>query len=231
MTDRPHIALLVITDGRRWCLQRTLASFEHHVDTSLIGTRVIVNDAAEEPSYQYFVDDLCADFDIRIPPGPVRRGFGGAIAAGWNAIWAAATPDYVFHLEDDFDFLRDVDLGEMVKVLDENPELVQLCLRRQPWNEAETAAGGVVEQRPTAYTDRTDGSNFWLEHRLFFSTNPSLYRGSLLTRGWPQADQSEGRFSISLFAEDPEVRVGYWGRRSDDPWVRHIGANRVGTGY
>lgn len=41
-----------------------------------------------------------------------------------------------FHLELDFAIGRDVYLDEMAAVLDEQPHLVQLALRRPPWNSA-----------------------------------------------------------------------------------------------
>jgi glycosyltransferase involved in cell wall biosynthesis len=220
----------MFTDGRGWCLQRTLATFEEHVDQDLITYRVVVNDDAEEPFYQRHVDEVCAHFDRRINALPRRRGFAGAIATGWEAVRELDT-DFVFHLEDDFQFERDVDLAAMARVLSEHPHLVQMVLQRQPWSTDETEAGGVLELHPDAFIDKTDGENMWLEHRVFFSTNPCLYHASLLRRGWPTGEHSEGRFSISLFNEDFRRMSGYWGARDSGVWVRHIGAQRIGIEY
>lgn len=226
----PHLTLLVITDGRFDCLRRTLASARDHLDLRRFGQSIIVNDCPD-PRFGHLVDDLTLfgpqHFDLHLRPTPRRRGFAGAIRAGWRAVSRA---DFVFHLEDDFEFRRDVDLDAMCGVLAAHPHLAQMALRRQPWNEAERAAGGVIEQHPEDYLDATDGTYHWLEHRRFFTTNPSLYPRWVVDRGWPQTEQSEGMFGISLFA-DPQVACGFWGQRDDPPWVMHIGHERVGTGY
>lgn len=218
------ITLMVITDGRRDCLQRTLDSFELCVNQDHIARRVIVNDSPD-PTYSDWVDTL--GFDEHVRPQPRRRGFAGAIAAGWAAV---ADTDHIFHLEDDFVFTRHVDLRAMTSVLERHPGLAQLALRRQPWNETEAAAGGVVEQHPEAYADCSDGTCFWLEHRIFFTTNPSLYPPWVRADGWPLVPHSEGVFSHRLF-EDSHVRSAFWGTRRDTPWVVHIGDQRVGVGY
>jgi hypothetical protein len=173
-----------------------------------------------------------------INAGP-RQGFGGAIANAWSQVYRFSHADHVFHLEGDFTFNRDVDLGAMRQTLVDHPDLAHMALRRQAWAPEEIAAGGVVEMHPDAYTDVfvdvLDRS--WLEHRLFFTTNPSLIRMSLIRRGWPDVPQSERRFTEYLLREGtPEVpgeqvRFGYWGSRTDEPWVHHIGTERIGKGY
>lgn len=218
------ITLLVITDGRRECLEHTLDSFTTNVDQSLIEHTVIVNDSPD-PDYRDFVDDL--GFDLHVPPAPRKRGFAGAIAAGWANLIGT---EYVFHLEDDFTFNRTVDLPALAGVLQEHPHLVQMALRRQPWNELEIEAGGVVESHPDWYEDATDGTHHWLEHRAFFTTNPSLYPTWVTALGWPQCPNSEGVFSHLIFG-DAARRSGYWGHRDDAPWVHHIGAQRIGIGH
>lgn len=222
---QPLITLLVITDGRRTCLERTLASFEAATTASHITRRVIVNDCAENPQHDW-IDSL--GFDIHVRPKRHRRGFAGAINAGWAAANINPT-DHIFHLEDDFFFTRYVDLRAMAEILTQH-KLAQIALRRQPWNELEAAAGGVIELNPAAYIDRSNGAHQWLEHRLFFTTNPSLYPRWITERGWPDGPESEGRFSLDLFT-DPKVQCAYWGQRTDQPWVMHIGNQRVGSGY
>jgi hypothetical protein len=124
----------------------------------------------------------------------------------------------------------------MADILDLHPEIVQLALRRQPWNRTEIDAGGVVEVNPEAYVDaagRVDGRmQQWLEHRLFWTTNPSLFQRDLLNQfEWPMVEHSEGIFTRQVLADSPINRFGYWGDRDSGEWVRHIGEHRVGTGY
>ena len=220
-----NVMLLVITDGRRSCLERTLESFALCTSPETIFQRAIVNDCPD-PDYASWIDTL--GFDVHVRPSRTKRGFAGAIAAGWAAIAPDAT--HVFHLEDDFLFTRYVNIRAMVTVLDQHPHLAQMALRRQAWSDPEKAAGGVVEQNPDSYTDCTDGTNSWLEHRLFFTTNPSLYPRRTMNTPWPVVPESEGRFSRALLA-DQTARCGYWGKRNDDPWVIHLGVTRLGSGY
>lgn len=218
------ITLLVMTDGRRDCITEAIAS----ADTALVGpvSRRIIHDDSGDPGYQAWLTETFTGFELVATDG--RAGFGGAIRNAWQHI--STDTRFVFHLEDDFTLNRPVDLTAMADVLDRHPHLVQLALRRQPWNADELAAGGIVEQHPADFADCTDGVNHWLEHRRFFTTNPSLYRSTLCKQPWPRGHESEGRFTHHLLAS-PKVRFGYWGSRASGEAVTHIGHQRVGVGY
>jgi hypothetical protein len=157
-----------------------------------------------------------------------KLGFGGAIRKGWSEVLDTGA-DFCFHLEADFTFNRDVPLIDMVDVLDQHPHLVQMALLRQPWNEQEREAGGILEMHPDDYEQCSDGPYRWVEHRRNFTTNPSLIPTWVLGAGWPKRAQSEGHFGIALFGADPDLRGGYWGQGEE--WVEHIGIERVGVGY
>jgi len=219
------LALAVFTDGRHACLADTLAAFDQH-SRGTIDDRHIFNDSPD-PSDQAIVDGLYAD-RYTIHHAPARRGFGGTIAHAWQHL-ALLDVTHIVHLEDDFTLARPVDWSHMARTLDRQPNLAQLALRRQPWNDTERAAGGIIECWPDAYTDMHDKAD-WLEHRLFFTTNPSIYRRDLCALGWPVGERSEAAFSAWLFT-NPETVCGYWGERADGPWCTHIGAQRAGIGY
>lgn len=225
------IALLVMTDGRDHIFE-TLPTAE----AFLVGpvSEVWIHDDSGDPERG---EKLRRVFPhARVVQTAGRSGFGGAIRSAWDALRLGSSAPFVFHLEDDFRLFRIVELARMAEVLQLRPELVQLALRRQPWNAEELAAGGIVELHPGDFEDRTtrlhDGTEAeWLAHRRFFTTNPSLYRTDLLGREWPDGAHSEGRFSIELFASNPDRVAGYWGSRSSGEWCEHIGHQRVGTGY
>jgi hypothetical protein len=126
---------------------------------------------------------------------------------------------------------RDLDWNDLAAALVRQPHLVQLALRRQPWNAEEAAAGGVVEVHPEDFTECTDGDATWLEHTRFFTTNPSIYRRDLCSVGWPSGTKSEGIFSVEIVAAHPDWRFAYWGARDSGEWCLHIGNERVGMGY
>lgn len=237
------IAVAVFTDGRWNCLAETIASAGENLSGPISRTFLVVDGDQDAGPIAESVVALGEAF----PGAPVftarhreRLGFGGTIARAWERL-AGGPEQFVFHLEDDFTFRRPVDLNAMAEVLAHVPHLAQLALRRQPWNDAERAAGGIVEQWPDEYLER-EYLGFsdcrWLEHRLCFTTNPSLYRRELCAVGWPTEDHSEGVFTHRLLADGlpwgiaPEdVRFGYWGARDSGEWVHHEGDHRVGTGY
>lgn len=222
--------LAVFTDGRRECIVSTLASFDLMVmgDVSMC----VIHDDSADAGYRSWLTSTYGDRYRIIGEPTRRRGFAGAIAHTWRWITDNAPSDaqFVWHQEDDFTYLRIVDLADLGHVLAMHPHLAQMALRRQPWNAEELRAGGVVETNPSAYVDCTDGEREWLAHRLFWTTNPALYRIDRCRSGWPEVKQSEGRYSLALFS-DPDVWCAYWGARASGEWVRHIGEQRAGIGY
>lgn len=198
-------ACLLISDGRDEYRERTLTS---------------ARASLPEP-----------DEFIEIQDPSHELGFGGAIQAGWRRVLAETDVDFVFHLEADFTFNRPAPVHEMAAVLRARPHLVQLALRRQPWNEAEKAAGGIVEMHPEDYEECELNGWSWLEHSRNFTTNPSLYPRRVCEYGWPDGEQSEGRFGIHLLERHPELRFAYWGSRDSGEAVAHIGDVRAGKGY
>jgi hypothetical protein len=215
----PRVALLTIGDGRDECLRDTLASFAAHVTGFALVEHVHVDDRDH------------------------RLGFGGAIREGWRRLRELDGFDYIWHLEEDFTTLRPIDLGALALILELQPEVVQVALRREPVNDPERRAGGVVEMWPDAYADRCLPRAFawgdpyglrpyrlaWLEHELYFTTNPSLYRRELIDdHDWLDVPGSERAMTMRLLTAG--ARFALWGDRDDAPLARHTG-ERQGKGY
>lgn len=231
------IALLVMTDGRRDCIDRTLASVEDYLDFPF-GLRLIHDDSGDPGYREWLLDRYHGRYEVISTPG--RSGFGGAIRSAWSllALPGMGKITHIFHLEDDFTFDRAVSIEFMAALLDERPELAQVVLRRQPWNDNEIRAGGVIEQHPDAYSDQMSNLGCpYLEHRQFYSTNPCLYRRALIDKEWPDGRYSEGHFTHRLLNEGfdkiagGDVRFAFWGSRDGGTWVTHIGEQRAGIGY
>lgn len=223
------IVLLGFADGRDEYALPSLASATEHLHGQ-ITRRVMVHDGPE-PSAAIL--DATPGWEHLIHHE--RLGFGGTIRRAWEHL-ADSAEEFVAHWETDFTLNRDVDLDAMAAVLDYRPNLVQLALRRQPWNDDERAAGGIVEMWPDEYEEHSMSRHvpaqfvYWLEHRLYVTTNPSLYRRSLCARGWPEGERSEETFSRAVFA-DPDARAGFWGARDSGEACHHIGEHRAGGGY
>lgn len=158
-----------------------------------------------------------------------RLGFSGAIVQGWRDVLMTGA-DWVFAAELDFTYREPIPLLGMIELLKAEPHLAQVVLKRQPVNEEECAAGGIVEAHPDDFTQRVENGTIWTEHRRFWSTNPAVYSAKMCRHGWPQVPQSEGMFTHRLL-EDPNVRFCFWGAKFDEPLVEHIGHVRTGHGY
>ncbi len=197
------VAFLLISDGRADYRDRTLVS---------------AKEMLPEPEHFIEVDD--SEHEL---------GFAGAIQEGWRRV-VATDATHCFHCEGDFLFHQPIPVDRMVAVLDRHPDLAQICLKRQAWNGAEKAAGGIVELNPDIYTQHVDRGDIYTSHRACFSTNPCVYPAALCHQGWPQVEDSEGVFTHRLL-EDPKVRFAFWGAKFDPPLVEHIGLERAGTGY
>jgi hypothetical protein len=219
------VDLLVITDGRRTVVDAIASAEENLYGAEL--TRWLYDDSGDA-AHRAWLAETFPDWSLFWHRR--RQGFGGAIRAAWAHLRANGGAPWIFHLEDDFTFRRPVPLDELAAVLELRPDVAQLALRRQPWNPTERDAGGLIEVAPADYVDTVTGGHRWLEHRKFWTTNPALYRRSLIERrDWPRGEHSEGRFGLELFAAGDVV--GYWGGRSSGEWVHHIGDVRAGTGY
>ncbi|QXC59334.1 glycosyltransferase [Aquihabitans sp. G128] len=218
-------ALVVMTDGRRECIERSVPAALENLKGLDVGPLVICDDSGV-PEYRAWLAETFPA--ATLVTSPDRTGYAEAVRRAWAAALDADTP-WVFWLEDDFIVERPVDLAAMAEVLTSQPHLTQLVLKRQPWWGNEVAAGGIIECNPEAFRDRSDGTHQWVEHTEGHWSNPHLVaREFLATHEWPTGAWSESRFGA-------EVLVGgrasaFWGHSSDAPLVEHVGERR-GTGY
>lgn len=226
------IALVVMTDGRRDCLDRTMRTIGRFMGPI---TSCFVNDDSGDGAYTHWIRDRWPW--VTVIGGPDRLGFAGAYHHTRRWLRDHTTEPFILSTEDDFLVTEFIDLCAWLSILDANRHVAQIVAKRQPWNPAERAAGGIIEQHPDDYTDATDGDNHWVEHRRFWSTNPHLTRRATLDVDWPDGPESEGRFTHRLLADGfdgiagGDVRFAFAGRRGDPPIVEHIGHTRNGKGY
>ena len=205
--------MLVMTDGRPH-IHETLPVALDMVKPD----RLVIHDDSGSRA----VWDSLAKFGGELIAPPKRGGYAQAMRRAW--LEAATWEGYIFHLEDDF-VLLDAPVAAMVDTLEANPQLTQMALLRGPVNEAETAAGGIIESDPGAYTQR-DG---WIESAKWFTCNPCVYHSDIPRRWrWQASPNSEWRMSRRILRDGRTS--GYWGRIGDPPRVEHVG-KRSGWGY
>jgi len=218
-----QIALVVITDGRYDYLHETLTSLNEKVDFKF-DHRFIINDEGTDNSKAYLKAEYGEQYTIIHHPN--RSGLTQAVRYAWTAALEAEV-DYVFHLEEDFTFNEAVDVWCMKFILQQNPHLTQMLLKRQPWSAEEIAAGGYVDMDPDAYEDKEDGIHTWCEHRKFFSLNHCLIPRRVYEQMWH--DDNERGFTAQLMADETN-KSGIWGHKFDAPKVHHIGVRRTHGG-
>ena len=212
--------LLVMSHGRRDLLVQAVNS----IDTNLRGRidrRVVHSDARSN----HFNDWLYSWWDGDVVVNTGEHGFGNAIRNAWNNI----DDDYVIHWEEDFVLTEEVNADLMRWILNTSPDVAQVALKRQAWNEQEKAAGGIVEQDPDSYEEEMKYGYVITKHRKFFTTNPSIYGKNAVDLGWPEGDNSEGRFGFKVWERG--LYSSFLGGKYDPPKVEHIGYVRDGSGY
>jgi hypothetical protein len=213
--------LLCLTTGERETLAETLASAQENLDGP-IGRRLLCVDGASK--------ERCAELQREHPHWdvvrmPGRRGYTRAVCEAREHAIGSGQP-WVFWLEDDFTFTEPVDIAQMQAVMEANPQLAQLALKRQAWYPHEVEAGGVIEAKPEAFTQRGG----YVEHADYWTMNPMLVRRAFLAANrWPQSPGSERRFGERVLANG--TRAGILGAIEDPPRVIHTGAERAGRGY
>ena len=209
------IVAIVLDDGRADYLRQCVPTLTEHV--APIDTRILVNDTGEA-GYGDWLGWTFKEFD-EIVNHPKRLGLAGALRSAWTTA-LEYNPDYLFHVEGDFVFECDVDLGDMVRILDDNPTLAQVTLYRQPVNAEEVAIGGYMNT-PGRYV-QCDG---YVKHSHLFSFNPCLIPADVarLCLAEPN-DGLERGFTDTLL--DFNFHFGIYGRIKDAPRIHHIGEKR-----
>lgn len=230
----PRVSMIVRTGGTAWAerreyLERTMASLVERVRYDHVVRKVVFSDWDESITPE--LTAIAERHGFYVVSQADQRGpdFTRSMVRLWRYLASRRDAfEYVFLAEDDFVYERDVDLGEMIGVLDAHPELVQVALLRDAFYAAEREKGGVLGHPLEAFTPASMNGSRWLEHRRFFTLNPTIFRRGLTSKPWPTAQHSEAVFGRQLFAEG-NARSALWG--DGENWISHIGQVRAGTGY
>lgn len=219
------IALVVIGNGRLDYLKQAITSAQRHLNP--IHACIMVNDSGD-PAIGRELDETYPGF--RIIHHAQNQGMAAAVQSGWSA--ALETPaDWIVHLEEDMEMIRDVPLIESINVLKVSPTLAQMCWKREPWwgSSAEISHGdqllAICDQ---SNWGQTDTHTF---HDHLFSLNPCVIPRRIVEMGWPGGPLGVGNESgMTDKLKEAGYLFGSWGGFSDEPWCRHLGYER-GTAW
>ncbi len=207
---------VLITDGRREYMERTLASCQEMIPEF---APIIVDDSGDA-EYAAWLDGLGA----QVVHHPERQGLAAAVRTGWTEA-LKTDAEFVWHHEDDFTLTMPVEIHAMARVLCLHPYLAQLVLKRQPWSEEEITAGGQIEVAPGDYVDR----HGFVEHGRLFSFNPCLIPRHVVELALQEPSDGLERGVTDTLTRHL-YRFAYWGARDDPPRCHHIGEHRS-AGY
>jgi hypothetical protein len=214
-----QVAVSVLSCPGRDTLEQTIASLDEHLDGP-VGRKIICVDAEDVPFEPFPGWEA-------IPMGE-SRGYANATRRCQQVEIESGQP-WILHVEDDVLLNGPFDLREMQRVMEENPDLAQLSLKRQPWHEEEVEAGDMLGWRSPESFDVRRGV---VAHRSFWAATISLTRRRFLAEHqWPLEGDSERRFGNRLFRQNPRLYAGILGGLEDRPRITHIGRERAGHGY
>lgn len=231
MMQTPTVTMIVQSGGsldtwpeRSAYLRQSLASLTENVTGPII-QRVVYSgwDAELAPE----LEAIASEFGFYIAGGG-HHGHTGTRRRMWAYLGKRAKGDYIFSTEDDFLYPKQVDLLPFIEVLADDQNLAQIALLRDAFYQDERETGGILGWPEPAFTAVGANGTSRLEHRLFFTNNPSLFRKSLTDKPWPDGVHSETQFGKQLF-RDERIRVAFWGDHEE--LTKHIGEVRGGAGY
>ncbi|HWM94480.1 MAG TPA: hypothetical protein VN493_27240 [Thermoanaerobaculia bacterium] len=211
------MGLVVISDGRIEYLRQCLDSMRHRLLGPVHQGWIVL----DEPEAREAAGAEAEAIGFKLIANPARSGLSGIVQTAWRA--ALEEPiEYLFHLEEDFTFNQPIELQALREVLDADERIAQVVLKRQPWSDAEVAAGGIVELHPRLYLDATVGGQEVALHKRGFSKNPCLMPRRIFARPFP--DGGEGAFGDELIAAG--YHFAFWGSQKAAPVITHIGERR-----
>ncbi|MGW4718863.1 glycosyltransferase family 2 protein [Nocardia sp. NPDC004260] len=185
--------LIVGTYRRRDYIEEALASIDRHVHG--ITDIVFVDDSGDTDHHTWL-----AQHGKVVDVG--RRGYNAAM----KAVCAAAEGEQILFWEEDFTAIRDIHVDQMAEILYLRPYLAQVALLRQPWFPIEHTYGGLIEALQAKGHTFTEVDGV-LEQTATFTCNPSVWRASVTTDGWPAGKWSEDRKRDILLGQG--YRFGY----------------------
>jgi len=209
-----------MTNGRQDYLEQTLSTLgKLHGNFS----RILIHDDSGDENYHNWL----IQFNYELV-ATKQVGFTMAMISAWEKLKEDSN-EWVWHQEDDLTILEEIDLDKMMEVMKNNSHIKQMALQRLPRGGRELYS--VIDSHPERYEEKTDGSNFWAEHRAGYTCSPCLYRKSLIYESpWPLIERSEKEYGKLLF-KDPNAKCAYWGKKTDKPKTEHIGIIKKGFGH
>lgn len=191
----PGVTVVITSAGRRAYLEQTLTSLRKYLVTGSMPVRLhIVDDFPDDASTREFIGQGAFDSVIL---NSVNQGLGYSL----NRIYLTVRTRYVFHCEDDWEFLRPMEVAGLVEELEAS------------------GASQVLLAREDGRSERAVAKNF-------YSFNPHLTRLETVVQHYPfHLFRAEKRWAERVGRSMRSVLAG----SCQEPYVRHLGVVRTGV--
>lgn len=230
-----EIDILITSASRPDSLKSQIKAFYEHVkydETWAIHLHEDVvpdMEAASKELQEYAIAGLSNPFPIfaNVYVSDPRIGRGPAL----NKLRKHANSKYIWYMEEDFDFVKDIDLNSLIKLMDEYPHINQIVFNWRTLPRIPKPGG------PNTDVFICEERHFKGGHTLHVSERwtwqPGLWRRSWVMPKWDFNERYSNKgFNRKLKANikqeewDPEwheqnVGAYYYGSWNDDPWVKH----------
>jgi len=216
------IDITITATQRADVLERTLASFKANLFRDA-GVRIIINIDPVGPDVK-FKKTLCIAqkyFPVQYIRTPDMPSFPKAFI--WT--WRQTNSEFVFHLEDDWELMRPVDLDAMIRIMKNNPDLAVLRLPFKP--------SSSDSMKNWKYFFPFNGEFFEcpadLKRTVGFCGHPSLIRGEFVQNTARYLNENRNpekqfhRGHLQIMEEIDRHRFGVFAEPNQGPAIRDIG--------
>lgn len=213
---------IVMTATRRAeILERTLKSFKENLFKDYPARLIINIDPVGPDTDEAIIETAAAYFEDLFSFSPGEPSFSKA----FKRVWEWPHPEYVFHLEDDWELLEPVDLEELIDIMSDFPELAAL---RLPFKRQDLEC-----MKNWKYYFSWNGFYFncpsEVAREVGFCGHPSLIRGNFVKAIAPFLDDTknpEKQFHHGppeIMEEIDKWDFGVYGRPNGPALIRDIG--------
>jgi len=219
----------ILGNGRKGYLERTVASWEANL-LSKPKHQYIFDDSGDTEYRAWLTNKYSNSFNIVFiseqPAGHVE-----AMKKIFETMRELDT-EYFLGIEEDWMLFRPLELNEIFKCLESNPNILQMRIPRTIWHSnyhnLDISAGSILLHHLNDPKNQISRhvNNRWFEVRsnfYFWSHNPSVFNKKIFIEDYPQTKSHEYDFGINLLRKHKDAVIGFWATNPYDAYITHIG--------
>ena len=206
-----EVTLVITSCGRFDLLKRTLDSF-FEKNTYPIKKIIITEDSTEGKKLENLISQYENKYNFCLIINETREGQLKSIDKAYNEV----DTEYIFHCEDDWEFLKEGFIEKSMKLLKEDPKLLTIGLRsKKDFKEDFFKKEDYISK---------DGERFYEVNEEIYTYNPGLRRKSDndLFGSHEKLKDKLYEIELSKFYKDRNYRTIYF----KEKYVEHIGDKR-----